>query len=155
MTALQGNIIGYASSVVRRPALAPPPSRRTGLPNPLPRLPRALPLPLPFPPPWQWIDYFCSYITSDLSWRVPLLMQSVIGVVLALGTLFLPESPRWLLDTDQDEEGMGVLADLHGDGDPEDERAQEEFREIKEGVLAEVSPRLVSLSLPLRRLCRV
>jgi len=82
-------------------------------------------------------------------------MQSVIGVVLALGTLFLPESPRWLLDTDQDEEGMGVLADLHGDGDPEDERAQEEFREIKEGVLAEVSPRLVSLSLPLRRLCRV
>ncbi|GAA6055730.1 hypothetical protein JCM3770_001040, partial [Rhodotorula araucariae] len=84
-----------------------------------------------------WIDYFCSYITSDLSWRIPLLMQSVIGVVLALGTLFLPESPRWLLDTDQDEEGMGVLADLHGDGDPEDERAQEEFREIKEVVLAE------------------
>jgi hypothetical protein len=61
---------------------------------------------------------------------------------------------------------MGVLADLHGDGDPEDERvsccemawsrqcfdvlsliwpfssmdsqAKEEFREIKEGVLAEV-----------------
>ncbi|GAA5997621.1 sugar porter family MFS transporter [Rhodotorula paludigena] len=84
-----------------------------------------------------WLDYFCSYFTSDLSWRLPLLMQSVIGTVLALGTLFLPESPRWLLDTDQDEEGMGVLADLHGDGDPEDERAQEEFREIKEGVLAE------------------
>ncbi|GAA5927224.1 hypothetical protein JCM3775_002484 [Rhodotorula graminis] len=84
-----------------------------------------------------WLDYGCSYIESDLSWRFPLLMQSVIGVVLAIGTLFLPESPRWLLDTDQDEEGMGVLADLHGDGDPEDERAQEEYREIKEGVLAE------------------
>ncbi|BGP58428.1 hypothetical protein JCM8202v2_006097 [Rhodotorula sphaerocarpa] len=84
-----------------------------------------------------WLDYFCSYITSDLSWRLPLLMQSVIGAVLAIGTLFLPESPRWLIDTEQDEEGMGVLADLHGDGDPEDERAQEEFREIKEGVLAE------------------
>ncbi|BGP11741.1 High-affinity glucose transporter [Rhodotorula toruloides] len=84
-----------------------------------------------------WIDYFASYITSDLSWRFPLLMQSVIGIILAIGTLFLPESPRWLIDTEQDEEGMGVLADLHGDGDPEDERAQEEFREIKEGVLAE------------------
>ncbi|POY74991.1 hypothetical protein BMF94_1967 [Rhodotorula taiwanensis] len=84
-----------------------------------------------------WLDYFCSFITSDFSWRLPLLMQSVIGAVLAIGTLFLPESPRWLLDTEQDEEGMGVLADLHGDGDPEDERAQEEFREIKEGVIAE------------------
>ncbi|BGP35729.1 hypothetical protein JCM10296v2_007581 [Rhodotorula toruloides] len=84
-----------------------------------------------------WIDYFASYITSDLSWRFPLLMQSVIGIILAIGTLFLPESPRWLIDTEQDEEGMGVLADLHGDGDPEDERAKEEFREIKEGVLAE------------------
>lgn len=51
-------------------------------------------------------------------------MQSVIGAVLAIGTLFLPESPRWLLDTEQDEEGMGVLADLHGDGDPEDERVR-------------------------------
>ncbi|GJN94143.1 hypothetical protein Rhopal_007217-T1 [Rhodotorula paludigena] len=80
-----------------------------------------------------WIDYFCSYIMSDMSWRFPLLLQSIIGTILAVGTLFLPESPRWLLDTDQDEEGMGVLADLHGDGDPEDERAQEEFREIKEG----------------------
>lgn len=51
-------------------------------------------------------------------------MQSVIGAVLAIGTLFLPESPRWLIDTEQDEEGMGVLADLHGDGDPEDERVR-------------------------------
>lgn len=97
----------------------------------------------------QWLDYGCSYIESDLSWRFPLLMQSVIGVVLAIGTLFLPESPRWLLDTDQDEEGMGVLADLHGDGDPEDERAQEEYREIKEGVLAEVRPPLPPLALGL------
>lgn len=59
---------------------------------------------------------------SDMSWRFPLLLQSIIGTILAVGTLFLPESPRWLLDTDQDDEGMGVLADLHGDGDPEDER---------------------------------
>ncbi|GAA5859169.1 hypothetical protein JCM8547_008899 [Rhodosporidiobolus lusitaniae] len=84
-----------------------------------------------------WIDYLCSYLPSDLSWRLPLLFQSVIGLVLAIGTLFLPESPRFLLDIDADEEGLSVLADLHADGDTEDERAREEFREIKEGVLAE------------------
>ncbi|GAA5973120.1 hypothetical protein JCM21900_003082 [Sporobolomyces salmonicolor] len=84
-----------------------------------------------------WIDYFASYIRSDYSWRLPLLMQSVIGFALAFGSLFIPESPRWLLDMDLDDEGMGVLADLHGDGDPEDEKAKEEFREIKEGVFNE------------------
>ncbi|GAA6059113.1 hypothetical protein JCM10212_003860 [Sporobolomyces blumeae] len=84
-----------------------------------------------------WIDYFASYLTSDLSWRFPLLIQSVIGTILAIGSFFIPESPRWLLDMDLDDEGMGVLADLHGDGDPEDERAREEFREIKDAVLTE------------------
>ena len=159
-------------------AVLPPPPRRS----------RLLIRPQPPPAETQWLDYFCSFITSDLSWRVPLLMQSVIGAVLAIGTLFLPESPRWLIDTEQDEEGMGVLADLHGDGDPEDERvrfgarfpfffffffvfyipsrrqeqdliiysryvqAQEEFREIKEGVLAEVSPPTSPLGLPLHHL---
>lgn len=84
-----------------------------------------------------WIDYFSSYIASDLSWRFPLLIQSIIGTILAIGSFFIPESPRWLLDMDLDDEGMGVLADLHGDGDPEDERAREEFREIKESVFSE------------------
>ncbi|GAA5830368.1 hypothetical protein JCM3766R1_002694 [Sporobolomyces carnicolor] len=84
-----------------------------------------------------WIDYFSSYLASDLSWRFPLLIQSVIGTILAIGSFFIPESPRWLLDMDLDDEGMGVLADLHGDGDPDDERAREEFREIKESVFSE------------------
>lgn len=39
---------------------------------------------------------------------------------------------------DQDEDGMRVIADIHGMGDPEDEAAKDEFRLIKEGVLADV-----------------
>ena len=54
---------------------------------------------------------------------------------MALGSLLLPESPRWLLDKDEDEEGMRVLADLHGGGDPREPRARLEFREIKVNVL--------------------
>ena len=42
----------------------------------------------------QWLDYFCSFIDSDLSWRVPLFVQCVIGAILAAGSLVLPESPR-------------------------------------------------------------
>jgi len=42
---------------------------------------------------------------------------------------------RWLLDNDYDEEGMIVLANLHGGGDIHNERARDEFREIKGNVL--------------------
>ena len=44
---------------------------------------------------------------------------------------------RWLIDNDKDEEGMRVIADLHG-GDPEDLVARAEFQEIKERVMLEV-----------------
>ncbi|KAJ7769116.1 hypothetical protein DFH07DRAFT_1006825 [Mycena maculata] len=83
-----------------------------------------------------WTDYFCSFIESDNSWRIPLFVQCVIGAILAAGSLFMPESPRWLIDTDKDEEGMKVLVDLHG-GDPHDPIAKAEFEEIKNKVLME------------------
>ncbi|KAI0814889.1 general substrate transporter [Irpex lacteus] len=83
-----------------------------------------------------WIDYFCSFIESDNSWRIPLSVQTVIGALLALGSLFIPESPRWLIDNDRDDEGMRVIADLHG-GDPEDVVAVAEFQEIKDRVVWE------------------
>lgn len=41
-----------------------------------------------------WVDYFCSYIDSDYSWRLPLFMQCIMGAFLALGSLIIPESPR-------------------------------------------------------------
>ena len=41
-----------------------------------------------------WVDYFCGFIGSDLSWRMPLLMQCVMGALLGLGSLIIVESPR-------------------------------------------------------------
>ena len=46
-------------------------------------------------------------------------------------------SCRWLVDTDNDAQGMRVLADLHG-GDPEDVIAIAEYKEIREKVDEEV-----------------
>ncbi|KAJ6509426.1 general substrate transporter [Mycena vitilis] len=83
-----------------------------------------------------WTDYFCSLIESDLAWRIPLFIQCIIGAILAAGSLLMPESPRWLIDTDKDEEGMRVIADLHG-GDLDNLEAIAEFEEIKEKVQEE------------------
>jgi MFS family permease len=41
-----------------------------------------------------WVDYFCTYIKGNWSWRLPLAMQCVMGSLLALGSLLICESPR-------------------------------------------------------------
>jgi sugar porter (SP) family MFS transporter len=99
-----------------------------------------------------WVDYLCSYINSDYSWRIPLVMQCVMGSLLGLGSLIIVESPRyglliysvnflglmwirWLLDNDHNEEGMVVIANLYGGGDIHNPKAREEYREIKLNVL--------------------
>lgn len=41
-----------------------------------------------------WVDYGCGFIENDYSWRVPLLMQCVMGALLGLGCLVIGESPR-------------------------------------------------------------
>ncbi|KAJ4416831.1 Ribulose bisphosphate carboxylase large chain [Neurospora sp. IMI 360204] len=82
-----------------------------------------------------WVDYFCGFIEGNLSWRLPLLMQCIMGALLGLGSLIIVESPRWLLDNDHDEEGIVVIANLYGGGDIHNPRARDEFREIKMDVL--------------------
>ncbi|KAH8657058.1 hypothetical protein BGZ60DRAFT_384256 [Tricladium varicosporioides] len=82
-----------------------------------------------------WVDYFCSFIGNNYSWRVPLLMQCVMGALLGLGSLAIVESPRWLLDNDHDEEGIVVIANLYGGGDIHNAKARDEYREIKMDVL--------------------
>ncbi|KAF1982182.1 hypothetical protein K402DRAFT_340926, partial [Aulographum hederae CBS 113979] len=82
-----------------------------------------------------WVDYGCSYIRNDWAWRVPLLMQVVMGSLLAVGSVLICESPRWLLDNDHDEEGIVVIANLYGKGDIHNPKARDEYREIKMNVL--------------------
>lgn len=82
-----------------------------------------------------WVDYFCSFIPTNWSWRLPLLMQCVMGALLATGSLLICESPRWLLDNDYDEEGIVVIANLYGKGDIHNTKARDEYREIKMNVL--------------------
>lgn len=42
-----------------------------------------------------WVDYFCSFLQSNWSWRAPLFMQCIMGALLALGALIISETPRY------------------------------------------------------------
>jgi sugar porter (SP) family MFS transporter len=82
-----------------------------------------------------WADYFCSFIDGNMAWRLPLSIQCWIALALYLGSYVIVESPRWLLNHDHDAEGIVVIADLTTGGNVQDERARNEYREIKEAVL--------------------
>lgn len=82
-----------------------------------------------------WLDYFCSFIEDNRSFRIPLASQIFFGMVLFFGSFILVESPRWLLEHDHDEEGLIVIADLFTNGEVHHEDAINEFKNIKENIL--------------------
>lgn len=49
---------------------------------------------------------------SDAAWRIPLCLQILPAFILGIGMLFYPDSPRWLLMQDREEEGIATLARL-------------------------------------------
>ncbi|KAL1983778.1 hypothetical protein VTN96DRAFT_9864 [Rasamsonia emersonii] len=89
-----------------------------------------------------WIDYGTNYIggtgdtQSDGAWLVPLCLQLVPALILFLGMLFMPFSPRWLVHHGREDEARRVLAKLRSTT-PEDEAVELEFLEIKAQSLFE------------------
>ncbi|KAL8739788.1 MAG: hypothetical protein Q9190_007442, partial [Brigantiaea leucoxantha] len=61
-----------------------------------------------------WIDYGASYGPPDLTWRFPIAFQIVFALIVVIGMIWLPESPRWLLTRSRDSEGEAVIAALRG-----------------------------------------
>lgn len=51
---------------------------------------------------------------SDASWRIPLAIQIVPALILGIGMLFYPDSPRWLLLQERDEEAIATLSRIRG-----------------------------------------
>lgn len=84
-----------------------------------------------------WINYGTNYIggttletQSNAAWLVPICLQLLPAIVLAIGMLWMPFSPRWLMHHGREEEARANLASLRNL--PSDHELIElEFLEIK------------------------
>jgi MFS family permease len=77
------------------------------------------------------VNYGSQNIDNTWAWRLPSLCQ-IVPSFLALGLLpFIPESPRWLLANERDEEAIEVLAIMQGPSDTRMDQAEQDAREIK------------------------
>jgi MFS family permease len=85
-----------------------------------------------------WVDYgFNFLLPSDMSWQGPFIIQIILSFILLTMSFFLPETPRWLAMNGFLDESLQTIADLHSDGNTEDEEVQKVFLEIQEAVIYE------------------
>jgi MFS family permease len=59
-----------------------------------------------------WITYGTRLMVGEWAWRLPFLLQMIPGLVLGLGILFLPFSPRWLASQGRDSDALKSLSRL-------------------------------------------
>src|SRR5580692_11175410 len=69
------------------------------------------------------ISYFVGFAFADVTggWRWMLGVGVLPGVILTIGMMILPESPRWLAGHGRMEDAGAVLKDLRGGADVSDE----------------------------------
>ncbi|QRV86999.1 Sugar (and other) transporter [Ceratobasidium sp. AG-Ba] len=75
-----------------------------------------------------------SEINSDLSWRLPVVLQAVVPFIVLCAVYLMPESPRWLIANSRDEEARTFLVRYHGGGDPASPLVLLEWNEFKEDI---------------------
>lgn len=77
----------------------------------------------------NWMTYGFSYVGGPISWRFPLAFQLIFMIVLFSTVPWLPESPRWLIAHEYEDEAFSILADLE-DKDSNDPYILQQHKEI-------------------------
>ncbi|KAL2788195.1 general substrate transporter [Aspergillus keveii] len=73
---------------------------------------------------------------SNISWRLPLGLQIAPAVILGVGMLFFPDSPRWLLMKERDDEALSALSRLRRQA-RDSPVLQNEYLEIRASIMLE------------------
>ncbi|KAI5480123.1 putative Lactose permease [Pseudohyphozyma bogoriensis] len=86
-----------------------------------------------------WLTFAMVYYPGQTSWawRVPTIVQGLGPALLAIGTFWVPESPRWLMKQGRTGEAHEILAKYHANGKMDDELVMLEMKEIEAAIATE------------------
>ncbi|KAF9700159.1 hypothetical protein EKO04_001867 [Ascochyta lentis] len=84
-----------------------------------------------------WLTFGTKRIDNDWCWRIPALTQAFPSVIQLTFIWFIPESPRWLISKERNEEALAILGKYHANGDINNPTVQFEYAEIKETLRIE------------------
>ena len=84
-----------------------------------------------------WLTFGTNHINSNWQWRAPTIVQAFPSLLQLTFVWFVPESPRWYLAKGRDEQALKVLADVHANGNQDDELVQLELTEIRDTIRME------------------
>ncbi|KFY85579.1 hypothetical protein V500_08297 [Pseudogymnoascus sp. VKM F-4518 (FW-2643)] len=84
-----------------------------------------------------WITFGVRNMDSSWAWRLPSLIQLGPPVLALFGTLFSPESPRWLISKGRNDEARKILTKFHAGGNADKPLLHFEMAEIEETITLE------------------
>lgn len=76
------------------------------------------------------------HLTGNLKWRLPLWLQILCPGLVCLGSVFLPESPRWQIAQGKYDEARQFIIQHHANGDASHPIVAIEMQEIEESLFA-------------------
>ncbi|KAL4961083.1 general substrate transporter [Aspergillus stella-maris] len=85
------------------------------------------------------INYGTQNISSTWAWRLPSLLQFIPSLLAAICVPFVPESPRWLIGQDRNEEALEVLMIMQGKGNIDAGKANDELNGIRDTIVREAA----------------
>lgn len=77
-------------------------------------------------------------MAGDWSWRIPSLLQMCPSALQIATVYMLPESPRYLVSKDRDDEAFAILTKYHAEGDANSELVQAEMAQIRATIKLEM-----------------
>lgn len=84
-----------------------------------------------------WLTFGTFHIQNDWCWRIPSIAQAVPSILQMIFIWFVPESPRFLIAKGKEDKAHKVLADVHANGNLDDEVVQLELAEIRDTLKME------------------
>ncbi|CAE6479323.1 unnamed protein product [Rhizoctonia solani] len=82
------------------------------------------------------IDFGTHTISGSASWRIPVGLQLLWGLILCGGIIFLPESPRYLLGQGREQEAREAISTVNG-YPPNDPFVDDVVEELQMGIREE------------------